>query len=113
MRVVVSALLSLMLVLVGCAELSLHKNPTIVLDGIPIHGPAHQIATAELRTVVGVDQSLMRGAKIYRIEVMTPVELHVYHAPRNPRWEEYQVYRRIAGKWRIGNRVADGSILFP
>ena len=115
MPVALAALFPLLAVLVGCTELPLQKLPTIVLDGIPIYGRVDQVPKPELRAAIALDRSLMSGAagKIYLIDVMSPQELHVYHTPRNPRWEEYQVYERTAGKWHVQDRVIGGSILFP
>ena len=89
--VALAALFPLLAVLVGCTELPLQKLPTIVLDGIPIYGRVDQVPKPELRAAIALDRSLMSGAagKIYLIDVMSPQELHVYHTPRNPRWEEY------------------------
>ena len=110
-----AALFPLLAVLVGCTELPLQELPTTVLDGIPIYGRIDQVSKPELRAAIALDRSLISGVsrKIYLIDVKSPVELHVYHSPRNPRWEEYQVYKRIAGKWHVQERVIGGSILFP
>jgi len=115
MPVALAALFPLLAVLVGCTGLPLQELPTIVLDGIPIHGRVDQVPKPELRAIIALDRSLTSGAarKIYLIDVMSSEEIHVYHTPRNPRWEEYQVYKRIAGKWRVQDRVVGGSIRFP
>jgi hypothetical protein len=115
MPITLAALFPLLAVLVGCTELPLQELPTIVLDGIPIYGRVDQVPKPELRAAIALDRSLMGGAarKIYLIDVMSPLELRVYHSPRNPRWEEYQVYKRIAGKWHVQDRVVGGSIRFP
>ena len=103
----------------GCSR-RMHRTPATraasdFLDGIPIYGRVDHVSKPELRAAIALDRSLMSGAagKIYLIDVMSPQELHVYHTPRNPRREEYQVYERIAGKWRVQDRVIGGSILFP
>ena len=115
MPVALAALFPLLAVLVGCTELPLQELPTIVLDSIPIYGRVDQVPKPELRAAIALDRSLMNGAarKIYLIDVVSSQEIHVYHTPRNPRWEEYQVYKRIAGKWRRQDRVVGGSIRFP
>jgi len=52
-------------------------------------------------------------SKIHLIDLVSRAELHVYHTPRNPRWKEYQMYKRVAGEWRVQERVIGGSIRFP
>ena len=101
--------------LVGCSELLPQTPPSLVVDGVPIHGRAEQIPKPEIRAVIALDRCSMAaaGRKIYLIDVTSSVELHLYRTPRNPRWQEYQIYRRIAGKWRSQGRMIGGSILFP
>jgi hypothetical protein len=74
-----------------------------------------KIPEPTLRAAIVLDQSLLTGPprKIYLIDVVNGEELHVYHTPRNPRWEEYQIYKRVAGEWRVQDRVVGGSIRFP
>ena len=90
MRLAFASLLPVLAVLVGCAELPLQE-------------------------AIALDRSLMTAAarKIYLIDAISRAELHVYHTPRNPRWEEYQIYKRVAGKWHVQDRVVGGSIRFP
>ena len=115
MRLAFAALLPVLAVLVGCTELPLQERPSVVLDGVPIYGRADQIPEPELRAAIALDRSLMTAAarKIYLIDAISRAELHVYHTPRNPRWEEYQIYKRVAGKWHVQDRVVGGSIRFP
>ena len=98
----------------GCSGLRLYEQPSLVLDGIPIYGRVEKIQ-ATLRAAIVLDRSLLTNParKIYLIDVVSRTELHVYHTPRNPRWEEYQIYKRVAGEWRVQDRVAGGSIRFP
>jgi len=99
----------------GCSDFQLHEQPSLVLDGIPIYGHVENIPEPTLRAAIVLDRSLLTGPprKIYLIDVVSREELHVYHTPRNPRWEEYQIYKRIAGEWRVQDRVVGGSIRFP
>jgi len=109
------ALLPVLAIFASCSGLRLYESPSLVLDGIPIYGHVENIPEATLRAVIVLDRSLLTGPprKIYLIEVVSREELHVYHTPRNPRWEEYQIYKRIAGEWRAQDRVVGGSIRFP
>jgi hypothetical protein len=99
----------------GCSGLRLHEEPSLVLDGIPIYGQVENIPEPTLRAAIVLDRRLRTGRprKIYLIDVVSREELHVYHTPRNPRWEEYHIYKRIAGEWRLQDRVVGGSIRFP
>lgn len=108
------ALLPVLAVL-GCSGLQLQEQPSLVLDGIPIYGQVEKIPEPALRAAIVLDRSLLASParKIYLIDVVSGVELHVYHTPRNPRWEEYQIYKRVAAEWRVQDRVVGGSIRFP
>ena len=99
----------------GCSGFRLYEQPSLVLDGIPIYGRVEKIPEPTLRAAIVLDQSLLTSParKIYLIDVVSRAELHVYHTPRNPRWEEYQIYKRVAGEWRVQDRVVGGSIRFP
>jgi len=99
----------------GCSGLQLSEQPPLVLDGIPIYGDVGKIPEPTLRAAIVLDRSLLPNTarKIYLIDVMSGTELRVYHTPRNPRWEEYQIYKRVAGEWRVQDRVVGGSIRFP
>ena len=99
----------------GCSSLPLREQPSLVLDGIPTYGRVENIPEPTLRAAIVLDRSLLPSPprKIYLIDVASRAELHVYHTPRNPRWEEYQIYKRVAGEWRVQDRVAGGSIRFP
>jgi len=109
------ALLPVMAFFVGCSGLRFGEQPSLVLDGIPIYGHVEKIPESTLREAIVLYRSLVTSPlrKIYLIDVVSRAELHVYHTPRNPRWEEYEVYTRVAGEWRAQGRVADGSIRFP
>ena len=99
----------------GCSGLRLYEQPSLVLDGIPIYGRVEKIPEPTLRAAIVLDRGLLTNParKIYLIDVVSRTELHVYHTPRNPRWEEYQIYKRVAGEWRVQDRVVGGSIRFP
>ena len=99
----------------GCSGLRLYEQPSLVLDGIPIYGRVEKIPEPTIRAAIVLDRSLPTSTprKIYLIDVVNGAELRVYHTPRNPRWEEYQIYKRVAGEWRVQDRVVGGSIRFP
>jgi len=103
------------LAVLGCSGLRLSEQPSLVLDGIPIYGPVEKIPEPTLRAAIVLDRRLLTSParKIYSIDIVSGTELHVYHAPRNPRWEEYLIYKRVAGEWRVQERVVGGSIRFP
>src|SRR4029077_18444815 len=98
----------------GCSGLRLYEQPLLVLDGIPYYGRVEKRPEPTLRAAIVLDQSLLTSParKIYLIDVVSRVELHVYHTPRNPRWEEYQIYKRVAGEWRGQKHVAGGFVSF-
>ena len=99
----------------GCSGLRLSEQPSLVLDGIPIFGRVENIPEPTLRAAIVLDRRLLTRPphKIYLIDVVSRAEIHVYHTPRNPRWEEYLIYKRVAGEWRLQDRVVGGSIRFP
>jgi len=109
------ALLPVLAVFAGCSGLRLYEQPSLVLDGIRIYGSVEKIPVPTLRAAIVLDRSLLTSpaSKIYLIDVVSRAELHVYHTPRNPRWKEYQIYKRVAGEWRVQERVVGGSIRFP
>ncbi len=113
MRAATTAFLSLSIILVGCAETPSLPPPAYVLDGIPIYGQAQSLAKPQIRAAIAEDRrrSSQREDKIYSIEVASSSEIHIYHTERNKRLEEYNVLRRIHGRWQAQERMISGSAL--
>ena len=98
----------------GCSGLRLYEQPSLFLDGIPIYGRVEKIPEPTLRATIVLHRSLLTSpaSKIYLIDVASGTELHVYHPPRNPRWDDYQIYKRVASKGRVQERVVGALIRF-
>lgn len=103
--------LPLVLLLASCAEPPPPPPPALVIDGIPIYGRAQSFSKSELRAAIAVDRRSSPGDKIYSIEVASSSEVHVYHAERSKRLEEYDVLRRVRGSWQAQERMISGSAL--
>jgi hypothetical protein len=101
-----------MFMLAGCAEPPPLPPPALVLDDIPIYGHVHDVPKSQIRAAIAEDRRWSpAGDKIYSIEVANPSELHIYHTERNKRLEEYNVLRRVHGRWEAGERMISGSAL--
>src|SRR6059058_5591709 len=94
-----AASLPLVLLLASCAEPPPLPPPARVLDGIPIYGHAQSLSKSELRAAIAEDRRSSPGDKIYSIEVASSSEVRVYHTERSKRLEEYDVLRRVHGRW--------------
>jgi hypothetical protein len=105
--------LPLSVILVGCVETTPLPPQAYVLDGIPIYGRAQTLSKLQIRAAIAVDRqwSSQSEDKIYSIEVASSSELHIYHTERNNRLEEYNVLRRVDGRWEAQQRMISGSAL--
>jgi hypothetical protein len=105
------AFLPLSVILVSCAETTPLPPPSYVLDGIPIHGSAQTLAKSQIRAAIAEYRRWPSYPqdKIYSIEVASSSEVRIYHTDRNNRFEEYNVLRRIHGRWKAQERMISGS----
>ena len=108
-----TAFLSLPVILVGCAETSPLPQPSYVLDGIPIYDSAQTLPKSQIRAAIAEDRRWPSHPedKIYSIQVASSSEVHIYHTDRNKRLEEYNILRRIHGRWEAQERMISGSAL--
>jgi hypothetical protein len=112
MRIAVTAFLPLSVVLIGCAETTPLPSPAYSLDGIPIYGRAQSLSQSQIRAAIAEDRRRSsQPDKIYSIEVASSSELHIYHTERNNRLEEYNIVRRVNGRWEAQERMVSGSEL--
>jgi hypothetical protein len=101
-----------MFILAGSAQSPPLPPPPLVRDGIPVYGRVHDVPKSQIRVAVAEDRRLSPvGDKVYSIEVANRSELHIYHTERNKRLEEYNVLRRVHGRWEAGQRMISGSAL--
>jgi hypothetical protein len=108
----VSASLPLALLFTCCAQPEPLPPPAFTLDGIPIYGHAHDLPKSQIRAAITEDRRWSpAGDRIYSIDVANRSELHIYHTERNKRLEEYDVLRRVHGKWEAQERMISGSAL--
>jgi hypothetical protein len=113
MPAAVTAFLSVSLILVGCVETTPLPPQAYVLDGIPIYGRAQSLSKSQIRTAIAADRqwSSQSEDKIYSIEVASSFEVYIYHTKRNQHLEEYNVLRRVDGRWKVQERKISGSAL--
>jgi len=112
MRAAMTAFLPLSVILIGCAETKPLPPLAYVLDGIPIYGRAQSLSKSQIRAAIAEDRRRSsQPDKIYSIEVASSSEVHIYHTERNNRLEEYNVVRRVNGRWEAQQRMISGSAL--
>jgi hypothetical protein len=113
MRAAMTAFLSLSVMLVGCVETTPLPPRAYVLDGIPIYGRAQSLSKSQIRAAIAEDRqwSSQQDDKIYSVEVASSFEVYIYHTKRNKHLEEYNVLRRVDGRWEVQERMITGSAL--
>jgi hypothetical protein len=112
MRAAMTAFLPLSVIFIGCAETKPLPPPAYVLDGIRVYGRAQSLSKSQIRAAIAEDRRRSsQPDKIYSIEVASSSEVHVYHTERNKRLEEYNVLRRVNGRWEAQQRMISGSAL--
>ena len=113
MRAAMTAFLPLSVILVGCVETTPLPPQAYVLDGIPIYGRAQSLSKSQIRAAIAEDRqwSSQPEDKIYSIEVASSFEVYIYHTKRNKHLEEYNVLRRVDGRWKVQERKISGSAL--
>ena len=106
--------LPLSVILVGCAETTPLPRQAYLLDGIPICGRAQSLSKSQIRAAIAEDRqwSSQQEDKIHSVEVASSFEVYVYHTKRNKHLEEYNVLRRVDGRWKVQERMIRGSALF-
>jgi hypothetical protein len=81
---------------------------TETFEGMPLFGRVHDVSPTDLRTAIRLVRSFGPVYRqIYAIEVVSSSEIHLYHVPYSPTVGQYNLVRRVRGKWWFdGERVA-------
>jgi hypothetical protein len=105
--------LLLLVILAGCAETTPLPSQAYVLHGIPICGRAQTLSKLQIRAAIAEDRrwSSQPDDKIYSVEVVSPVEIYIYHTKRSQQLEEYNILRLVDGRWKVQDRMITGSAL--
>ena len=113
MRSAMTAFLPLSVIIVGCVETIPLPPQAYVLDSIPIYGHAESLSKSQIHAAIAEDRqwSSQPEDKIYSIEVASSFEVYIYHTKRNKHLEEYNVLRRVDGRWKVQERMMSGSAL--
>ena len=69
---------------------------------MPVTGACWKVSSEDVRAAVAAYESDPGHYRTYRVQVISPDEIHIYSAPDV---ESYFVVERIKGKWEFTSKV--------
>jgi len=76
---------------------------SVMIGDARAYGRIHDVSVAEIHAAIAVDQrdSHYADKKVYEIEVISADEIHLFHERRTDARAEYDIMKRVNGKWRF------------